>query len=95
MSILHTISEEIYLMETYSVEIVNPKAVKLLQDLADMELIVLRPIASLSGQMKEDEERTRARESVMRGSPSINVKAMLEHLRDSRHDRKLPFREDE
>jgi DNA-binding GntR family transcriptional regulator len=81
-------------MEMYSVEIVNPKAVKLLQDLADMELIVLKPVSSSSKQATEEEKR-RAREAVMRGSSTMQVEAMLEHLRESRQDRKMPFREGE
>lgn len=42
-----------------------------------------------------EEERAKAREAVMRGSPNMDLEAMLEHLRESRQDRKLPFRDDE
>lgn len=78
-------------METYSVEIRNPKAVRLLEDLADMDLIVLKPI---KGSVVSEEERARAREAVLRGSPNMDLDAMLEHLRESRQDRKLPFRDE-
>ena len=81
-------------METYSIEILNPKAMKLLQDLADLELIAIRPTGVPSA-LVNDEERARAREAVMRGSPNIDLEAMLEHLRESRQDRKLPFRDDQ
>ena len=46
-------------------------------------------------QVISEEERAKARERVMRGSPNMDVDAMLEHLRESRQDRKLPFRDDE
>ena len=78
-------------METYSVEIRNPKAVRLLQDLADMDLIVLKPVKTT---LLSDEEREKAREAVLHGSPTMNIEAMLEHLRESRQDRKLPFRDE-
>lgn len=42
-----------------------------------------------------EEERAEARERVMRGSPSLDVDAMLEWLKESKKDRKLPFRDDE
>lgn len=83
-------------METYSVEILNPKAVRLLEDLADLELITLKPKPALAQKSTlSDEERAKAREAVMRGSPNMDLDAMLEHLRESRQDRKLPFRDDE
>ena len=80
-------------METYSVEIRNPKAVRLLQDLADMDLIVLKPMVS-SAQILSDEEKVLARERVMRGAPSLNVEEMLDWLKESKLDRKLPFRDE-
>ncbi len=86
-------------METYSVQIVNPKAIRLLQDLADMELITIRrevDTANATDRLDAiDDEKAKAREAVMRGSPNMNLDAMLEHLRESRQDRKLPFRDDE
>ena len=86
-------------METYSVQIVNPKAIRLLQDLADMELITIRrevDTASATDRLDAiDDEKAKAREAVMRGSPNMDLDAMLEHLRESRQDRKLPFRDDE
>lgn len=86
-------------MDTYSVQILNPKAVRLLQDLADLELITLRQevgVANVADQLNAiDDEKARAREAVMRGSPNMDLDAMLEHLRESRQDRKLPFRDDE
>lgn len=45
--------------------------------------------------MLTEEERAEAREAVMRGSPNMDLDAMLEHLRESRQDRKLPFRDEE
>lgn len=42
-----------------------------------------------------EQERAEARERVMRGSPNMDLDAMLEHLRESREDRKMPFRDDE
>ena len=42
-----------------------------------------------------EEERAEARERVMKGSPTLDVDAMLEWLRESKKDRKLPFRNDE
>lgn len=41
------------------------------------------------------EERERAREIVMQGAPSLDVEEMLEWLKESRKDRKLPFRDEE
>lgn len=31
----------------------------------------------------------------MRGSPNMDLNVMLEHLRESREDRKMPFWDDE
>lgn len=42
-----------------------------------------------------EQERAEARERIMRGSPNMDLDAMLEHLRESREDRKMPFRDDE
>ena len=62
-------------METYCVQIVNPKAVRLLQDLADMELITIRReidtanVSDLSDII--DDEEAGAREAVMRGAPTL------------------------
>ncbi|GAB3557865.1 hypothetical protein [Spirosoma fluminis] len=53
-------------METYSVEILNPKATKLLQDLADLELITIKPTGPSVNTVNE-EERAKARERIMRG----------------------------
>ncbi|GAB3691678.1 hypothetical protein GCM10027592_09890 [Spirosoma flavus] len=80
-------------METYSVEIRNPQAVKLLQDMAAREMIVLKPIASSSSVLTEDEKKL-ARERVMRGASSLNIDEMLEWLQESKKDRKLPFRDE-
>lgn len=83
-------------MEIYSVEILNPKAVRLLEDLADLDLIAIKPetpapkLAVLT-----EEQRAEARERVMRGAPTLDVDAMLEWLKESRKDRKLPFHDDE
>ncbi len=86
-------------VETYSVQILNPKAVRLLQDLADLDLITLRQevFAANAGDRLSiiDDEKVKAREAVMRGSPNMDLEAMLDHLRESCQDRKLPFRDDE
>ncbi|MBO0936552.1 hypothetical protein J2I47_08360 [Fibrella sp. HMF5335] len=42
-----------------------------------------------------DEERAAARERIMRGAPTLNVDEMLEWLKESKKDRKLPFRDDD
>ncbi|MBC8153152.1 MAG: hypothetical protein H7Z72_09595 [Bacteroidetes bacterium] len=42
-----------------------------------------------------DAEQAEARELIMRGSPGMELDAVLEHLRESREDRKMPFRDDE
>ncbi|AQG80995.1 hypothetical protein [Spirosoma montaniterrae] len=78
-------------METYSVEILNPKAIRLLEDLADLQLIAieLRTVNNLT-----DEDAVQARNAVLRGSPNMDLDAMLEHLQESRQDRKLPFRDE-
>ena len=86
-------------MDTYSVQMVNPKAIRLLQDLADMELITIRrevDTASATDRLDAiEKEKAKAREAVMRGSPNLDVDAMLEWLKESKKDRKLPFRDDE
>ena len=86
-------------METYTVQILNPKAVRLLQDLADLELITLQQevvTTNVSDRLNAiDEETAKAREVVMRGAPTLNVDEMLEWLKESKRDRKLPFRDDE
>ncbi len=79
-------------MDTYTVDILNPKALRLLEDLADMKLIDLKKAGSL-GNLLSDEEKALARERVMRGSPNMDIEGMLAHLRESRQDRELPFRD--
>ncbi|GAB3494228.1 hypothetical protein GCM10027341_10100 [Spirosoma knui] len=77
-------------METYSVEILHPKATKLLQDLADLELIIFKPTGP-SVNMADEEERAKARERIMRGgSQTLDVEEMLAHVKETR-ERKLPF----
>jgi len=45
-------------MKTYQIDILNPKAVKLLQDLADLELITFNPTnESLSNALKRLREK--------------------------------------
>ncbi|QJD80952.1 hypothetical protein [Spirosoma rhododendri] len=86
-------------MDTYVVDIINPKALRLLEDLADMKLIDLKKTESPANQVPvnqlSDEEIALARERVMRGSPGIDLDGLLAHLRESRQDRKLPFRDEE
>ena len=64
-----------------------------------MELITIRrevDTASATDRLDAiEKEKDKAREAVMRGSPNMDLDAMLEHLRESRQDRKLPFRDDE
>lgn len=81
-------------METYSVHILNPKATKLLQDMADLELIAIEPVR-LVGNAVSDEEKARARERVRQGAPTLHVDEMLAWLQASKKDRELPFRDDE
>ena len=40
------------------------------------------------------EERAEAHARIMRGAPTLDLEAMLEHLRESRQDRPLPFRDE-
>ncbi|RIV25193.1 hypothetical protein DYU11_07725 [Fibrisoma montanum] len=83
-------------MPIYSVEILNPKAIKLLEDLADLELIAIKPRTPMANQAPlSNKEREEARKRVMQGSPNLDLDAMLEHLHESRQDRKLPFRDEE
>ena len=86
-------------MDTYSVQILNPKAVRLLQDLADLELITLRQEVGMVNVVDHlndiDDERTRARERIMRGgSQTLDVEEMVAYVRETR-ERRLPFRDDE
>ena len=86
-------------METYTVQILNPKAVRLLQDLADLELITLRQdvvAANASDRLDAiDDEKAKARERIMRGgSQTLDVEEMVAYVRETR-ERKLPFRDDE
>ena len=81
-------------METYLVQIVNPKAVRLLEDLADMELIALQPRPPLAEKKPLTEaERQEARERVMRGgSQTLDVEAMIAY---NKQDRPMPFQDNE
>ena len=86
-------------METYSVQILNPKVIRLLQDLADLELITLRQetITSTVADRLDviDDEATKARERIMRGgSQTLDVEEMVAYVKEMR-ERKLPFRDDE
>lgn len=56
-----------------------------------MDLIVLKPVKAI---IISEEEKAKAKEAVLQGSPGMNLEAMLEHLRESRQDRKLPFRDE-
>lgn len=82
-------------MTMYSVQILNPKAIRLLEDLADLELIRLEPKTTVMQKPRlSDEERQKAREAVLKGSPNMDLDAVLDHLRESRQDRKLPFHDE-
>ena len=77
-------------METYSVQIVNPKAIRLLQDLADMELITIRREIDAVGATDrldtfDDEERAKARERIMLGgSQTLDVEEMAAYVKETR-----------
>ncbi len=80
-------------MDTYTVDILNPKALRLLEDLADMKLIDLKKTGPL-GNLLSDEEKALARERVMRGgSQTLDVDEMIAYVNETR-ERPLPFRED-
>lgn len=80
-------------MDTYTVDILNPKALRLLEDLADMNLIELKKTGSSDNSLS-DEEKALARERVMRGgSQTLDVEAMVAYVNETR-ERPLPFRED-
>lgn len=83
-------------MTMYSVEILNPKAIRLLEDLADLDLIKLQPkTPMMPKQPMSDEDRASLRERVMRGAPSLHVDEMIGWLNESKADRPLPFRDEE
>ncbi len=81
-------------METYSVQILNPKVVRLLEDLADLELITLQPRMPLvKNKPLTEEERAAARERLIRGgSQTLDVEAMIAY---NKEDRPMPFRDSE
>ncbi|WP_288428371.1 hypothetical protein [uncultured Spirosoma sp.] len=80
-------------MDTYTVDILNPKALRLLEDLADMKLIDLKKAGS-SVDALSDEEKALARERVLRGgSQTLDVDEMIAYVNETR-ERSLPFRED-
>lgn len=83
-------------METYAIEILNPKAVRLLQDLADLDLIILHPRTTPPQQpILTETERTEAYERVMRGgSQTLDVDEMVAYVQEMR-ERELPFRHEE
>lgn len=83
-------------MTMYSVEILNPKAIRLLEDLADLDLIKLQPKTPVIQKKPiSDEERAVLRERIMQGAPSLNVDEMIDWLNESKKDRPLPFRAEE
>lgn len=81
-------------METYSVQILNPKAIRLLEDLADLELIALQPRTPLAKQKSlTDKERVEDQEQIMRGgSQTLDVEALIAY---NKQDRPMPFRDNE
>lgn len=86
-------------METYSVQILNPKAIRLLQDLADLELITLRQevVADSAADRLDsiEDEKAKARERIMRGgSQTLDIEEMIAYVKETR-ERKLPFRDNE
>lgn len=79
-------------METYSVQILNPKAIRLLQDLADLELITIRQEVNATSATDRlgaiDDEKAKARERIMRGgSQTLDVEEMVAYVKET-HDRK-------
>jgi hypothetical protein len=81
-------------METYSVVILNPKAVRLLEDLADLELITLESKTSVLRQVQmSDEAWNNAYRRIMQGgSQQLDVAAMIAEIKE---DRPMPFRDNE
>ncbi|MFZ4549338.1 MAG: hypothetical protein ACOYN4_17970, partial [Bacteroidales bacterium] len=54
-------------METISIEILNPKAMQLLQDLADLNLITIKPkptLKSLLEKMRQDSDQIPSLEEI-------------------------------
>ncbi len=62
-------------MQTYSVEILNPKAIKLLKDLVDLQLI------SLKKEKKIEKKRTELQELLLKG-PIWTDEEYEEYLRN-------------
>lgn len=76
-------------METYSVQILNPKAVRLLQDLADLDLITLRQeVVAVNATDRLDsieDEKAKARERIMQGgSQTLDVEEMVAYVKETR-----------
>ena len=71
-------------MQTYQVDILNPKASKLLQDLADLELIAIRP--THSDNFLKVVNRLRAKASANPPSPEDIIKE-VEIVRAKRYAR--------
>jgi hypothetical protein len=81
-------------MAMYPVQVLNPKAVKLLEDLADMGVIRLEPKTAVTPKQPiTGEELAAARTIVMRGAPTLDVDKMIAWLNGSKEYSKLPFRE--
>ena len=81
-------------METYSVQILNPKAVQLLYDLADLNLIALQPEPPVEMQpAPKKSDRLEAHDLVDRvrpEPPTLHPDDMMEWLRES----PPPFRDE-
>lgn len=71
-------------MKTYQVDIINPKALKLLQDLADLDLIVFKQTEdSLDNTLK------RIRKKAAQNLPSLEeITREVEIVREKRYARK-------
>ncbi|MBO0951758.1 hypothetical protein [Fibrella forsythiae] len=82
-------------MTVLSVQILNPKALRLLEDMADLQLIALQPHTPLARQRPmTDEAKIAAQTAISKGSPNMDLYRVLDHISKSRKDRSLPFQDE-
>jgi hypothetical protein len=62
-------------MQTYSIEILNPKAFKLLKDLADLELISIKKEKSIKQNVTDFQQ-------ILLNGPTWNVEEYQEYLKN-------------
>jgi hypothetical protein len=72
-------------MQTYSVEILNPKAIKLLNDLVDLQLI------SLKKEIKKEKNRTELQKLLLKG-PTWTDEEYKEYLENRESINKIGAR---